>query len=1314
MKQISSYSIGLDIGTSSVGYSVIDNQGNLLKFKKQNMWGVRLFEEGKTAVDRRIFRATRRRYDRRRERIRLLQEFFASEINKVDSDFFLRLGESKLWLEDRTLPTKQTFFDELGFTDKNYYKKFPTIYHLRQLLINHTEKQDIRLVYLALHHIVKYRGNFLYEGQRFDLMGSQQLRGTLVNLLSLTGERLNCENVDTVADEIIVKIDTPKLTKSQRTEQILNCLRFDKEDKSFFTNLVKALVGQKARMDQIFAEDNQDEAKSIALSEDEKIEDFAKELDDEQVDFLEAMKAVYSGMVLKDIIKGENVRYLSDAKVLIFEKHRSDLDKLKKIYKALGSAEYRAMFKIKVGSKPTKEKSYSSYRLGEKWCSQADLYNKLKKDLSEVKDPANIKLSKECLDDIESETFLPRSTTKSNGVIPYQVHLAELRKILENQGKHYKGLKDSSQKLETLVTFRIPYYVGPLVNNTKSAFAWMSRKVDKAKIYPWNFEDVVDKETSAEEFIFRMTGNCTYLPGEKVIPKKSLLYSEYEVLNEIKQIKANSHFLPLEEKQAIYTDLFMKHKSVSENLIKNYLIREWHYSQDTSLTGFQMEEGFASSLTSHIDFSKILGDINIGNISMIETLILWITLFTDKSLLRSKIVKNYPILTDNQVDRIVKLNYSGWSRLSRKLLEGLPIINSKGRRQSIIDTMRLSNMNFMQVITNKELGFDQLIENESKEYAERESNDFIDDLVTSPKTKRAIKQSIQVVEEIVHILGKQPTRIALEFAREEGVKKRTRPRFNKIEEKYKDLVQSNEHLELLNELRQNQKRLDDRAVLLYFEQNGKCLYSGKRLNLESLSQDCEIDHIIPRSYIKDDSFENLALVLKGENQKKSDNMLVHKDIIRSHIAWWSELKRTGMMGEKKFNNLTRDSFETNELKGFINRQLVETRQIIKHVANLFRSIYPESTVHEIKADLTYNLRDQFGYIKVREVNDLHHAHDAFLTAIMSHHIVSCYPKLADEFDYGSYLKFASNRLQALRRAKNGFLIGRFAEKIPDMSTGEVIWDGENEVNRIRKCLAYKDCFISKKTEENTGAFYDQTLYGPNAKNNLLAQNEKLDPKKYGGFSSEKEAYATIIEYGKENHRQKKIVSIPIHIVSLAKSKPTIIEEFLLKEYENVRILTQKIGQLQLILYKGHEFYISSADEIHNAKQLILDAKSLGIISRMLTEPQHVDEEEYSYLYDVLLVKIKRHYSFYKSFSEKLSEAREEYVICDIESKAKIIREVLKVTKAAPIRANFSNLDFGTMTSSEGRTRISLNIDETIFVYTSVTGMLSNSKEGSKL
>ena len=76
------YFIGLDIGTDSVGYAVTDEQYNLCKFKGEPMWGVTLFDEAQLAVERRNFRAARRRLDRRQQRVSLLQELFAKEISR--------------------------------------------------------------------------------------------------------------------------------------------------------------------------------------------------------------------------------------------------------------------------------------------------------------------------------------------------------------------------------------------------------------------------------------------------------------------------------------------------------------------------------------------------------------------------------------------------------------------------------------------------------------------------------------------------------------------------------------------------------------------------------------------------------------------------------------------------------------------------------------------------------------------------------------------------------------------------------------------------------------------------------------------------------------------------------------------------------------------------------------------------------------------------------------------------------------------------------------------------------------------------------
>ena len=85
------YYIGLDVGTSSVGWAVTDTDYNLLRFQGKHMWGSRLFPEAKTAKERRTQRTMRRRLQRRKQRLMILETLFACEINKVDKHFFERL-----------------------------------------------------------------------------------------------------------------------------------------------------------------------------------------------------------------------------------------------------------------------------------------------------------------------------------------------------------------------------------------------------------------------------------------------------------------------------------------------------------------------------------------------------------------------------------------------------------------------------------------------------------------------------------------------------------------------------------------------------------------------------------------------------------------------------------------------------------------------------------------------------------------------------------------------------------------------------------------------------------------------------------------------------------------------------------------------------------------------------------------------------------------------------------------------------------------------------------------------------------------------
>ena len=152
------YTIGLDIGTNSVGWAVIDDNLNLIQGKKKindngeirksrtNLWGVRLFDEGEVAANRRLKRGQRRRLKRRRERINYLRGIFETEIMKIDESFFIRLDESFYSLDDkkalifkyrdedgvlktREIQNKEKVKYPLFKTEqeeKVFYQKFPT------------------------------------------------------------------------------------------------------------------------------------------------------------------------------------------------------------------------------------------------------------------------------------------------------------------------------------------------------------------------------------------------------------------------------------------------------------------------------------------------------------------------------------------------------------------------------------------------------------------------------------------------------------------------------------------------------------------------------------------------------------------------------------------------------------------------------------------------------------------------------------------------------------------------------------------------------------------------------------------------------------------------------------------------------------------------------------------------------------------------------------------------------------------------------------------------------------------------------------
>lgn len=1326
------YSIGLDIGTNSIGWAAINEDFSLRKYKHQNMWGANLFDKANDAATRRSFRSLRRRLARRKRRITLLQQIFDDEIQKIDPHFYLRLSESMLHLGDKNSALEldaNILFADHSFTDKSYREKYPTIYHLRSDLFHNTDRQDIRLVYLALHHIIKYRGNFLVEGGVDSVISSFDNQN-LQKFMDFIGAD------ERVAKEIKnILLDRSK-SRSARKSAIDKQMQLTPSAKE----AIKAVVGLKWDAGKLF-EDSSLDAKGEFSSKDyeEQRDAIATAIGDENYELVATLESVYQWTVFSQFIRKDSC--LSDIMIERYDNYRQDLSDLKALFhKFLSKDDYKSFFH----GDTAEFELYNSHKSKN---SIDDLYKSIKKRLGNIaKDDLRYQRFEKRA---ELSEFLARQRIRDNGAIPHQIHQYELEKIIDNQAQYYPFLAQNRDKIISIFTFKLPYYIGPL--KTGGNFAWSVKKKDGV-IYPWNYDEMIDDEASAEKFIDRMRNHCTYLPDEEVLPKNSLLYQEYEVRNELKNITVNDKELSPDTQDRIVKDLFTKELSVTRKKLVDYLYENQIYNTDSlAIEGFSNEKGFNSSRKSYIDFTQKIGiEITLDNQQAIEEVIKWITLFEDKKILAKKIRREYGnIFNEEQISKILRLNYSGWGRLSRKLLDGITIQNQDGKL-TVIGAMRKYKDNFMQIVQSERYGFKEIIDDilSANQCAEITYDD-IKNLAGSPDIKRALWRSVRIVDEIVDTIGYEPKLISIEMARNEGEKVSTNSRKSQLEKMYKELIGDDADYNksvIKPQLAKYKEKLNKKKYYLYFLQNGKCAYTGKPLDIENDLRECEIDHIIPRSLTKDDSLDNTVLVIRSENQRKEDDYPVSSDIQERMITIWSLLKRTKLMSPAKFQRLTdkRHLSKDHNVAGFINRQLVETRQITKHLARMLHEKYVDSStdIFTIRAGMGSEYRDCHDLPKSRDVNDFHHAKDAYLAVVIAQFIRRRYPKLEQKFTYGEYMKFKSKSLESHDR--HSFIIRAMDYDFTDKATDEVIWQRKTAYDIIDRTMKYNDCLVTRKVEIRDNQFYDQTIYGKNSGKTMIARKIGLPVDKYGGYSSEKDAYCTAIRYINRGNPVYKIIGIPVQVYMQDKIKPGSISNYIQNKYKQATILIPKIPLNQKIKYDGNEQFIVSSKEVANAKQLKLPydieyavaiALKLGDIPQVrVTEEQASSDDYLRYkrgrqierkqkvidgiekFWDIYVDKLSDKYQQFGSIIERARLVCDKYRNLSTVDKIKLIRLALAATHANSSNANMKK-DFPglNLPSDFGRMR-GKNLDPTrfTFVYESITGLHRRELNGETL
>ncbi|MEG0980065.1 MAG: type II CRISPR RNA-guided endonuclease Cas9, partial [Oscillospiraceae bacterium] len=659
-KQFGEYFLSFDIGTDSIGWAVTNEDYKILKVNGKSMWGIHLFDSGKTAEERRTFRCARRRTARVSQRLSLLKDLFEEEILKKDGGFFQRLSDSKFYKEDKKENQKNALFNDENFTDKEYYEKYPTIYHLRSTLVHNHSNFDIRLVYLAIHNIIKHRGHFLYEGQDFSSVTSfKNVFEDSLNVLNDYGIEFDFTN----ANEIEEVLKNNQLKISQKQKELSKLMNSDTKQKKSITNL---LSGGKVALSDIFEDENLKHIEIPKISFLDINEEISAKLTDileEKMFIINKLKSIYDWSVLVNILK--NQEFLSDAKVEIYEEHKKDLRTLKELVrKYLSDKDYKEIFKSeKIKCNYCAYIGKDSEKETVKICSKKDFCTYIVKKFKNVIFKTNEE--NEFFDRLSEGQALPKQISNENGVIPYQLHLDELKTILNNAKEYLPFLLERDkdgitvyEKIISILTFRIPYYVGPL--NSYSKNAWLEKKTNQ-KIYPWNFDEVVDKLASADKFILRMTNKCTYLPTEDVVAKNSIIYSKYNILNQLNNLRVNGEKISVSLKQDIFNDLFMYCKNpvkVTKNRLQTYIKSKGIYQGEIDITGMDIE--IVGNLKVLVDFKKICGE-KLPSDDVIDGILTKIVILGEsKELLKEYLTKNYSdILSQEQIIALCKLNYTG-------------------------------------------------------------------------------------------------------------------------------------------------------------------------------------------------------------------------------------------------------------------------------------------------------------------------------------------------------------------------------------------------------------------------------------------------------------------------------------------------------------------------------------------------------------------------------------------------------------------------------------------------------------------------------
>ena len=317
---------------------------------------------------------------------------------------------------------------------------------------------------------------------------------------------------------------------------------------------------------------------------------------------------------------------------------------------------------------------------------------------------------------------------------------------------------------------------------------------------------------------------------------------------------------------------------------------------------------------------------------------------------------------------------------------------------SILNILEETNENLQEILNNEKYGFNQKIAAFNNTLtADKTTEEQIEDILSSTPAlmRRSIIQTLAVVDDVIKAAGKAPQKIMMEVTRTDGKKEETKSRYDQLKKQItndKELTDKKKK-EWLEVLEKKKIQLKGKHIYLYFMQMGIDFYTGKIMDINDvINGKYDIDHIIPQSMIKDDSLDNMVLVSKDYNQKvKKDIYPICDEIRNNMLDKWKGYYARKIISEEKYNRLKRTKeLNADEINAFINRQINVVNYSNIQIKRIFEIKYPETKIIFSKASFPSLLRKEYEIAKMRDLNDAHHAVDAYLNIVCGNILTTLY------------------------------------------------------------------------------------------------------------------------------------------------------------------------------------------------------------------------------------------------------------------------------------------------------------------------------------